>query len=502
MLVESQKIHLETDDVKIKNKNKAKASANAKANTKNNKLLGQGSYGCVYYPGITCTGKLNKKVSVTKLQEITFYSSNEISIGKYIKKYIPNYNILYAPVIKYCIVSFQTIQKSDLDILECETIFPDTINKYYKNYNQNYRYNQNYGYNDSSSYSYKPTPEYLKSVLLDKLNTKYYLMYINYVANKSFKNYFQTNNVYNIYVVNVIKVFFILINSLNILSKNNIIHNDLHINNILIDLKYHKPIIIDFGLSIFLNKCFTSPNKTINFTYLKSLIFDFREDQYHVILEKRFLSFILYNKSQSYSVDIHKNFQKNVLTKSIIDLFINDSYETIRNQKVIHLSKFELAEYYKSLKQFYYQFLNKHKYSNYTTIVVYLLKYVLNFTDLYSLVFDIYYINYIIEIKNETSSGGSKPLFDFFMLLYKKTLHPIPSMRLQHAELIHIYNYIMNYMKHYETAINYEIFIKDFRAFLISQSIDLRIVFYKKFAYIDFKTIINIDVFEFVKNSF
>jgi hypothetical protein len=88
------------------------------------------------------------------------------------------------------------------------------------------------------------------------------------------------------------------------------------------------------------------------------------------------------------------------------------------------------------------------------------------------------------------------------MSLYKKTLHPIPSMRLQYTELIHIYHHIMNYMKHYETIINYEIFIKDFRAFLISKSIDPKIVFFKKFAHIDLKSIINPSVFEFVKNHF
>ena len=40
-------------------------------------FLGQGSYGCVYYPGIDCKGKKNKKTTVTKIQEI---------IGSFIKK--------------------------------------------------------------------------------------------------------------------------------------------------------------------------------------------------------------------------------------------------------------------------------------------------------------------------------------------------------------------------------------------------------------------------------
>jgi len=73
-------------DAKIKADAKAKAKLDAKAKARaKNKLLGQGSYGCVYYPGISCSGKINKKKTVTKLQEISFYSVNEITIGKYIK---------------------------------------------------------------------------------------------------------------------------------------------------------------------------------------------------------------------------------------------------------------------------------------------------------------------------------------------------------------------------------------------------------------------------------
>ena len=66
------------DDLEMQADVKADVKAVGKAK---NKLLGQGSYGCVYYPGISCSGKMNKKKTVTKLQEISFYSVNEINIG-------------------------------------------------------------------------------------------------------------------------------------------------------------------------------------------------------------------------------------------------------------------------------------------------------------------------------------------------------------------------------------------------------------------------------------
>ena len=62
-------------------------------------FLGQGSYGCVYYPGIDCKGKKNKKNTVTKVQEINFYSKNEKTVGLFIKKNIKNFKNYFSTII-------------------------------------------------------------------------------------------------------------------------------------------------------------------------------------------------------------------------------------------------------------------------------------------------------------------------------------------------------------------------------------------------------------------
>ena len=246
---------------------------------------------------------------------------------------------------------------------------------------------------------------------------------------------------------------------------------------------------------------------------------------------------------------------KNELTQSIIDLFITDAYESISKQYVIPFTKVELADYYKYLKQFYYQFLNKHKYPNYSVIISYLLKFLFKYTDLYSIVFDIYYIHkstpFIEDAKGkgkgkeredsdnvnayyyerdthreDVKVGGYsiykdeeddsredfkedslkyssyKPLFDFFMVLLKKNLHPLPLMRLQNSEITKIFNYIIETIKKSETIVDDSIFIKDLGEFLVSQSINPKTIFNKKFAYLDFSTILNNDVFDFVKKNF
>ena len=508
------------DDVKAVNKAHVKAHVKSKSK---NKLLGQGSYGCVYYPGISCSGKMNKKKTVTKLQEISFYSVNEITVGKYIKKHVPKYSSMYAPIIKHCVVSFQTIHKSELNIFDCKTLFPDNKNSNSSDYDYIDSASNDYNdYLDSNSESYK-----------SKLNTKYYLMYMNYIVNRTFKKYFEGYKLFHVYVVDLINTSLYIIKSIGLLVSANIIHNDLHVNNILINLKNNKPIIIDFGLSMFYDKCFKYQKKTIDFEYLKYLLFDFREDQYHIILEKRFLSFITNNNSDQYNASISTNFARNDLTQSIIDIFIVDAYDSISNQNVIPFNKVELAEYYKSLKEFYYQFLNKYKYPNYSVIISYLLKFLFKYTDLYSIVFNIYYMNLSTvfvrgeresesqeDFNEEVKVGGngiykedfseedslkysnSKPLFDFFMVLFKKNLHPKPLMRLHSSEITKIFNYIIETIKKSETVVSDRIFIKELDEFLVSQSINPKIIFNKNFAYLDFGSILSSEVREFVKKHF
>ena len=58
------------------------------------KLLSQGGYGCVYYPGISCTGETsNDKKYISKLQANEIWTRREISIGKIVAS-INNYNFL------------------------------------------------------------------------------------------------------------------------------------------------------------------------------------------------------------------------------------------------------------------------------------------------------------------------------------------------------------------------------------------------------------------------
>ena len=89
------------------------------------KILGEGSYGCVVKPGIDNNGNINKlKNSVTKISEMNFYSKNEYNISESIKKKLANYyNNRFTVILKKNIVEFNVLQdNSKFDINKCENL--------------------------------------------------------------------------------------------------------------------------------------------------------------------------------------------------------------------------------------------------------------------------------------------------------------------------------------------------------------------------------------------
>ena len=475
-------------------------------------FLGEGSYGCVYYPGIDCKGKKNTKKTVTKIQEINFFSTNEKNIGLYIKKHIKNFKNHVSPIIKSCLVSFDIIEKSNLNLNKCNTLFED--------YNANIT--NVLKYNDDTNDPYPdtdPDNAYAYNMVNKNIRNKYFLMYSNYIKNKSLKDYYNikigsvisvTSNVnYVNYVISLLNNFAYLLTTLTLLNKHKIIHNDLHIHNILINLKTNKPIIIDFGMSLFITKCYDLNKNTIDFNYLNEFLFDFRFDYYHVNIEKRFLCFFIYNKNEEFISSVNTNDDVNILTIDNIDLFINDAYDSIINNKEIKefFNTIELIEYKKALQQFYHQFHNKIDYPTYSSIVKYLLDFFYAYTDLYSLTIDFLYIYYNSSIFLEKNSiddetKNIKIFLEFFVQLYKKVLYPIPNMRLKINEVYNIYMFIIIYIKNVKinnsTKYTAE-FIIAFIKFLKSKSISIEVVFNKNFAFLNFNLLCNKTMFEFIK---
>ena len=85
------------------------------------KLIDQGGFGCVFYPGFNCKGNVTKSAGnvVTKLQRNTFNAQNEIYIGTFIKS-IQYYQLFFIPVTKSCSIGLASLDKQS--IAKCNII--------------------------------------------------------------------------------------------------------------------------------------------------------------------------------------------------------------------------------------------------------------------------------------------------------------------------------------------------------------------------------------------
>lgn len=209
------------------------------------KLLNQGGFGCVYYPGINCKGKIKKsKSSVSKLQKKTFSSTNEEDISNIIKK-IPKYDNYFIPISKSCDVDVKNINPKLIS--KCNIVSSDDDA-------------------ETDNYVLMEIP-FVKNIPFFELITN-----IDYEKNEIF--------------LNIIESYEFLLDAINILNKKNIVHFDLKGNNILFNKTTDTPQIIDFGLSI--------PIKDIDSKNIKKYFYIYSPDYYIWPLEVHVICFLLH----------------------------------------------------------------------------------------------------------------------------------------------------------------------------------------------------------------
>jgi serine/threonine protein kinase len=209
------------------------------------KLLSQGGFGCIYYPGIKCKNESqeNKNV-VTKLQKDDESAKNEIKIGELIMG-IEDYQLYFLPVIGSCPINLGSINKSLLK--DCESVNKDK-NKY---------------------------------------ENKYILMEIPYVKNKSF--YAILIDMYSSkkhIIVGLIENYSYLLDSISILLKKQIVHFDIKSENILYNQNTHLPLLLDFGISINMD--------TFNYKNIFTYFYTYSPDYYIWPLEVHVINFLLH----------------------------------------------------------------------------------------------------------------------------------------------------------------------------------------------------------------
>lgn len=197
----------------IENNQKPGEQLDKDADQEKTTLLNQGTYGCVFRPGIECSGKqLTSKKYITKIQKYKETSMREVEMGKKIKK-IPGYSQYFAPIIESCDVTIGALN-NDVEAKKC-----DFINM---------------------------APEYQ--------NKTYESNRIRYVGKNTLGDYLvkEAANVSQLesYFRKLINTHITLLTGIAKLNAANIMHFDMKENNVMCKDKSGRPIIIDFGLSV------------------------------------------------------------------------------------------------------------------------------------------------------------------------------------------------------------------------------------------------------------
>jgi len=178
------------------------------------KKRSQGTYGCVYYPSIPCesSSKIKDNANyITKIQKDNSVMRNEQEIAIIIQEKIPNYEHYFGPIHDVCEVDLSKLEENN----KC-----DILNEEKKQVINSYRI------------------KYLGESAVDKQLELWH-------GNLNERDY----------AMRVIDMIIYVLFSLNkILTDGEILHNDTKCNNIMYYEKNYSPIIIDFGLSISLEK--------------------------------------------------------------------------------------------------------------------------------------------------------------------------------------------------------------------------------------------------------
>ena len=274
--------------------------------TQHSKLINQGGYGCIYYPSLpfktsastsTSTSKSritqpSSKKYISKLQKHNFHSEFEDFIGKVIQD-IPCYELFFVPVLKTYQIDLATIKQEYLN--DCEA-----VSKYIKR-------------TATATASAKDTKSLNKMFIIQKMNyvkgldLKKYLYKLidtesdaasndasvsasdtdadtdtdtddtddtdddkSQISRSLRKDEHQIRKINEYFKIDEHELSYHLLSilfdlyeritdSIQLLIKYEIIHYDLKHNNILIENTTQLPMLIDFGLSIYVKRLLDNP---------------------------------------------------------------------------------------------------------------------------------------------------------------------------------------------------------------------------------------------------
>ena len=350
---------------------------------KGGKLLAEGGYGCIFIPGLNCDGSImNNKKYISKIQRYDESARNEIRIGKMIQN-IGGFEDHFSPILKFCNIDIASIK--DKEINKC-------------------------------------------TILKKHPSKKFIVMKLRYVDGNDFIDYLigQKNSVQ--LVSNIILSYNHLLTTLSMLIENQILHYDIKGTNILFDIEKESPILIDFGLSIEIEKIDFNDNENILIKNLKEIFYVSAPEYYLWSLEIHYLCYILHKNKEPTETELielaTKYVNKNkALNKNFSDWFLKKYKEKCIRQ----LKKYNNMKYIDRIK---------HLFSYWKTF------------DNYGL--SIMYLKFLRYININGFLDNHFILF--FSKLLLKNIDPNPDNRLSIVETIHTFNTFL-YQKNNEMNI-------------------------------------------------
>jgi len=270
------------------------------------KLVGQGSYGCVYHPGFRCAVERNERNDevaksetikkrlqrrVSKILPNDFFSNHEYQIGKQIQD-IPEYKQYFSPVLSKCPVNKSIIEKYGEDVDKCKVIREDNLVMM------------------NSQYIRGKTPYYwIESIP--------YQTRIN-----SFKHFCR-------YIMTAIGK----------LEHNNIVHHDIKQSNVIVRPSGN-PVLVDFGLSLDMtqmNQLKSNPSGYENIVF-------YAPDYQYWTLDFQVLGLLNENKKlEDHGDEIVDGFIEKGLRPWIDDEFIEE-YKVLMREKLREYERMDTGE--------------------------------------------------------------------------------------------------------------------------------------------------------------
>lgn len=250
------------------------------------KLLGQGGFGCIFYPGINTDGSSTSDKYATKLQKKTYTSHNELEIGEKIKS-IKGYKNFFRVHI-----SHSELHLSSID---------DTLLK-----------------------NCKP--------LKMKENISYIALKLEYIENPDFFEYlFDIKKSSKEQIRIILESYGSLLNGFSELLKKNVVQFDLKNENILYNKKKNRFLISDFGISIDMDN--------YDHSSLYKFFYVYAPEYYVWGFDVHILCLLLHNDSERITMKHIIDTAKRFINANPALSFFSNEFQNIYYEKCIEFGK-------------------------------------------------------------------------------------------------------------------------------------------------------------------